>query len=309
MIVFHKLFELLKAIGRFLSRPLTVMIVPHSGASVRMFQLSYTLVPIAIILMLGGFFAAFTYITGKSMKKSELQFSNYRRRESVESLKHMKSGISNFVGRVSYANELNALMKKAGYLEDDQSIFAVGGQDESNVALSAGFTDDGDSPEDLLKLRIIINELGSGREYLQRLKHEIQQSRIFLDNVPNLWPAADRMGRISKPFDEDSGSVYIETPPFTKVRASAKAIVAEVAFSEQEASYTVRLEHGFGFVTEYSGLGRVYVSESEEDDDFIEKGTILGTTMNNGMSDNCLKYRIKFASSYVDPDDFILSKY
>lgn len=292
--LFGKVFSLF-------SRSIVCVVLPHSGGSSHTYKFPIlavflaSFIPLSMIIFSSLSITEYTYTRAQSVFRKTRAINNEKR------IVALSTGINNFLGYTNYRSDVQRLLVDAGYLQKGQPVLSIGGVDEplsSNEMLNGN----------VAILEGIREELSVSREYLAKLEMKLSAKRPFLDSVPNIWPLAYRMGRIVRSQQKigyDKDAILIDAPVSSPVRATAHGKIVSAYFSEEVNGFVIDIEHEFGFNTQYGALGKIEVRKG----DMVEKGRIIGYTSGGGFERKYLSYKINIASTPVNPEEYISSKY
>ncbi|QHI71872.1 M23 family metallopeptidase [Aminipila terrae] len=99
--------------------------------------------------------------------------------------------------------------------------------------------------------------------------------------------------------------VDIAAPLDSRVQAAAAGTVVET-YKDDRLGYTVKINHGNGFITTYSNLSDKILVESG---DVVKKGDVIGgigdTSLFESADDSHLHFQMEKDGSLVNPSDYI----
>lgn len=97
----------------------------------------------------------------------------------------------------------------------------------------------------------------------------------------------------------------IVVPEQTDVYAAAAGVVSEVNRSSSGEGNVITIDHGNGYVTRYSHLGRMYVRRGQR----VNRGGIIALVGNSGSSfAPHLHYEVIFRGRYLEPVHFFFAE-
>ena len=126
--------------------------------------------------------------------------------------------------------------------------------------------------------------------------------------VPSIWPVHGQItaafGQRMDPFSGEMAThagLDISAPYGTKVEASADAIVLQAS---PEAGYgnEILLDHGYGIVTKYGHLSKIYVVVGQE----VKRGQVIGAVGMTGKTTGPhLHYEVHVHDTPVNPTKYL----
>lgn len=273
-------------------RKWTVMVIPHSEQQSRNFRLSN----FALWAVLGTLGLA-AIVAAVSLASFTVQFKELLRLERSKDL--------HAVNLAAYRQEVEGLSRGIKPFQSQVASFlskapttgprfqGIGGRDLSLDELSGSLKN---------YLEQQTRQPGEGRgvgeheDFLRDSADLIRQSARFAEKrkgffavLPTLWPVKDGIGVVTREAGAEN-LLRLGLPPGTPIVASGDGQVAAIAPGEQ-GLLTVRLDHGFGFFTEYRALNHTLLSPK----DHVKKGEVIG------LSSSRLVYIVQVAGTWVDP--------
>ncbi len=95
--------------------------------------------------------------------------------------------------------------------------------------------------------------------------------------------------------------VDLTAPRGTKIYAAGDGIVFKAAGSAGGYGNIVKINHGFGFVTFYAHMRKIYVRPGQR----VKRGDVIGTVGNTGLSTSPhLHYEVRINGQHVNPVNF-----
>jgi len=273
-------------------RKWTVMVIPHSEQQSRNYRLSN----FVLWAVLGSFTLA-AIVAAVSLVGYTVQFKELLRLERSKDL--------HAANLAAYGREVDRLGRGIKPFQTQMASFlskapasgprfqGIGGRDLSLDEL-------GGSLKSYLNQQTRPQEATRGvadhEDFLRDCADLIRQSARFAEKrkgffavLPTLWPVKDGIGSVTRePGSENL--LRLGLPPGTPIIASGDGQVAAIAPGEQ-GLLTVRLDHGFGFFTEYRALNHTLLSPK----DHVKKGEVIG------LSSSRLVYIVQVAGTWVDP--------
>ena len=152
-----------------------------------------------------------------------------------------------------------------------------------------------DSEEKSLEeIRQSRDDLKQTYELAREMNRFLQKRIDFFTAFPTLWPVKSKNG-VADRFPGSLHKLRIRLVGGEPVVATGEGSIKTIRFSPKN-KYTVVIDHGYGILTQYRRLIRVFV----EKEDVVSRGTKIG------LSSRTLDYRVKIASAYVDPLELII---
>jgi murein DD-endopeptidase MepM/ murein hydrolase activator NlpD len=305
----------------------TVLVVPDAETKVRKFRIRHSWLRFFFIFIGIVIISIVTLITNVSLVRSELD-------NKIAELDRLKELVS--YKEIEIANldaKSSEIQAKAKILEDYlaqvedldrvvRDITGKGGYESEvtiyNTDLNADidlasateevfYYDFADS-EDLDNINRILDDLIAkapdiGRKLAEDKQH--MEDHIYqMDHTPTIWPTT---GVISSLFGEYRGGGHyhggldIANNVGTPVKASAAGIVI---FASRNAGFgnEVIIHHGFGYITVYAHLNKIFVDVGDE----VTKSQRIAEMGNTGHSTGPhLHYEVIVNEKQVDPLDYL----
>lgn len=269
------------------------MVIPHNEKSIKNIRLSN----LSLSLLL--FFASLTLVLSSFfLIKHSIHSKELERLNKFYSINQKKMEIFN-----KYLDKLNhqtaKLPENMEYLSDfhTKKSFGVGGKEidyeELDSDLKKSF-DKNSTPYSTSPLNIASNNAKYiNNSYLASKKMvRFFQKRIdFMQLIPSLWPIHNKKGAV---IGDDDNKMKIALIGGEEVIATGLGKVEKIDLTLN--GLTVKIHHGYGIFSEYSGLEQVQVKE----DDRVSRSTVIG------IASSLLTYRVKISSKYLDPKLFAI---
>ncbi len=119
----------------------------------------------------------------------------------------------------------------------------------------------------------------------------IQKRKAFMNTLPTLWPVEGGLGQVARK-PGDAATLRLPLAPGTAIRSGADGVVLLVdRMNERKGLLRIRIDHGFGFFTEYRGVLHTSVKEKDK----LKKGESLG------QAGREFEYIVQIADTWVDP--------
>jgi murein DD-endopeptidase MepM/ murein hydrolase activator NlpD len=199
------------------------------------------------------------------------------------------------------------IVKKSGKTPEEETAVP-----EDSIALS-----DEENPRFLGRLRLeLLNlqkEIWQRSTNLRSSRDAIYTHKSVLLATPSLWPVG---GRISSGFGEtrqlsSSGGtkphkgVDIAAPMGTPILAPADGRVT-VADSQPDYGLMICLDHGYGFMTKFGHMQKLFVKAGDK----VKKGQTLGTVGMSGFSNGPhLHYELRIQGNTINPSPYLTQRF
>jgi murein DD-endopeptidase MepM/ murein hydrolase activator NlpD len=299
-----------RALGRFVTRRYTVVLVPHSEKKV--YNLHITVLSICCFLLvvagiLGAFFwygASYTgtqhILASKDSRLKDVQASlDQLRDETVQLLREARG----------FENALSGTLSALGADFKDSQAPASSGDLSS-------FFDIRETPEGLLQevddVRRLSSYLSSAVEPVKEIGAMLDSQSALLTEIPSIWPIKGGNGHISMFFGQNenpfSGQYYIHKGIDLSTYRSGDSIVATadgqvvtIDYDDGFGNYVI-IKHKHGYYTRYAHMlsSRVKVGQR------VQQGEVIGYIGNTGLSTGPhLHYEVHIGSDVVDPYKYI----
>ncbi|MBI4400411.1 MAG: M23 family metallopeptidase [Nitrospirae bacterium] len=153
------------------------------------------------------------------------------------------------------------------------------------------------------------NEANSQERTLEEMKEVANAKSARWDSTPSIWPVkgwvTSSFGPRISPFTGQLAmhdGLDIGSPPNAPIQAPAAGRVTATGFDSKMGNM-VRIEHGYGFETQYAHLAKVLVKTGQK----VKRGDILGLIGSTGLSTGPhLHYLVKVKNQTVNPQRYIL---
>ncbi len=264
------------------------------------------------IILLSTFLGAFTYITIEGTKRKALLEECHRleikKQGYLQKLLKVKKDVAvlqESLFRIGENNEILALTGKLEPVNKSTKQMGVGGFPQSKEFYSL----DLDSSVKGLEKQInrIYNLVELEEQSFDKAGRKLGELKDRLSHVPSIWPTH---GYITSGFGwrrhpitgkrEFHKGYDIANRPYTAVVATADGIVAS---ARRFGGYglTVDIDHGYGIVTRYAHLSRIYVKKWQK----VERGERIGAMGSTGfVTGTHLHYEVRVLGRAVNPMDY-----
>jgi murein DD-endopeptidase MepM/ murein hydrolase activator NlpD len=289
----------------------TVMFIPHSEKRVVNFQIN-TFAMAFIVLVIVGVVAGFFYLSTVFSGSSRLISQKSEALESTEaSLEAVREEVAE-VAKVAevFSKTLSQTLEGLDLASQDQLSPEEGTEGDLSAFLNVREVPPGEI-EEIQELENLASMLEASVEPLEDIRQLIEAQKNLLADLPNQWPVASGLGRVTMEFGPNVHPVThqwylhkgfdIAGTPGVPVVASANGKVVELGVDPGYGLY-LWVRHKYGFRTRYSHLQSIDVSEGEE----VFQGQRLGRLGNTGISTGPhLDFQIWLGTDVVDPSAFL----
>lgn len=267
------------------------MVIPHNEKQSRNFHLSNT-----ILFGVLGVLAVALGIASVSLVGFTLEFKELIRLERVKDL--------HAVNRVAFQKETTNLSAELGHFQARVAAYlksspspgvrfqGIGGRDLSLDELTGALRQHLESrPGGASGMDVMAQEdfLRDTADLVAQSAKWAEKRKAFFALLPTLWPLPQGFGVPDRSPGAES-YVKLSLVPGMPVRSSGDGTVLSVASGEGQ-TLTVRLDHGYGFFSEYRGLVHTPLAPKDR----VKKGEALGTTGSE------FTFIVQVANSWVDP--------
>jgi murein DD-endopeptidase MepM/ murein hydrolase activator NlpD len=298
-----------KAIGSFLTRRYTVVLVPHSEKKVYNFHITVISICCFFLVVAGVLGTFFWYGASFNTARDTLKNKDSRLQNVQASLDQLR-------------DETALLLKEARRFETVLSgaLSTMGtDRDRANPSASgdfASFLDIRESQEGLLyevdNIRRLSSYLASAAVPIQEIVAMLDSQSALLTEIPSIWPVKGGLGHISFFFGQNvnpfSGMYYIhkglDISTFRSgdpVVATADGQIVTIDYTDDFGNYVI-IKHKHGYYTRYAHLhsSRVRVGQR------VQQSEVIGYIGNTGLSTGPhLHYEVHIGSDVVDPYKYI----
>jgi murein DD-endopeptidase MepM/ murein hydrolase activator NlpD len=298
-----------RALGRFLIRPYTVVVVPHSEKKV--YNLHVTVLSICcFLLVVAGILGAFFwYGASYNSTRHVLASKDSRLRDVQASLDQLRDETARLLREAKgFETALSGALSALGADFRDKNPSASGDL--------SSFFDIRETPEGLLQevddVRRLSSYLASAVEPVKEIGAMLDSQSALLTEIPSIWPIRGGIGHISMFFGQNenpfSGQYYIHKGidlstyrSGDPVVATADGQVVTIDYDDGFGNYVI-IKHKHGYYTRYAHLlsSRVKVGQR------VQQNEVIGYIGNTGLSTGPhLHYEVHIGSDVVDPYKYI----
>jgi murein DD-endopeptidase MepM/ murein hydrolase activator NlpD len=305
IVICHGIAGVFRAIGNFLTRRYTVVLVPHSEKKVYNLHISVISV-ILFFLVTGSIIGVFVrYGSSYNFTQSTLAGRDSHFKDVQASLDQLR-------------DETAVLLREARAFESVLSgtLTTISPDFTQRPQTSGGdlsnFFNIRETPEGLLQevddVRRLSSYLSAASGTVEEIGAMLNSQNSLLTEIPSIWPVKDGKGQVSMYFGQNihpfSGQYYIHRGiDISTFRAgdavvvTADGQVVTVDYSDDFGNYII-VKHKYGYYTRYAHLlsSRVRLGQR------VQQGDVIGYIGNTGISTGPhLHYEIHIGSDVVDP--------
>lgn len=316
---FYKIFK------RFTDEYLSIMIVPHSGKSIRQLKLKksfvYSVLAIVSTTVVGIFITFFFLITThmdlkhqvqvKSKDLSKLEAINAVQKKEIHALKSKTNAVSE---KLSTLDELEIQVRNLVGLSESNDASSSKPTSRSAIRdklFVEGSGIDG-AHEDMDKtLEILASEMDKEADHLNNLIDDVTVQLKFLNAKPDQKPASGKItskfGYRISPINRKSQfhkGIDIANAQGTSIFAAGAGIVT---FSGWNSGYgkTIIISHGYGYRSVYAHNQKNLVEVGDK----VNKGDIIAKMGSTGKSTGPhVHFEIHYQGEQIDPQEILTQK-
>jgi murein DD-endopeptidase MepM/ murein hydrolase activator NlpD len=313
------------AIGRALTRPYTLVVVPHSEKKVYNFHITPLSIACFLLVltgMLGVFFWYTLSYTGPvgngGAKDSRLKHTQASLDQLRDEIAHLLRQTRGFQAALS--NTLSSLGVKSAPLTGSPNSGAARSGAANSGAVSgdlSSFLDIQETAEGTIKevadIRNLAEYLSSAQEPIKEIGSLFASQSALLTEIPNVWPVKGGIGHISMYFGQNTNpftgqyyihkgidlSTYRQGDPIV---ATADGQVVTVDYDQSGFGNYIIIKHKHGFYTRYAHLSSFKVIKGQR----VQQGEVIGYIGNTGLSTGPhIHYEVHIGSDVVDPYKYL----
>lgn len=237
------------------------------------------------------------HVLRKENKAQKIQIQNFT--SSIDDLK------GQVVRLVEFDRKLR-VMTDIGPPKGSVNSFGVGGaEDQKSLAANLHLQDAMRRDLELLQSHVIEQE-----KSFQELEEVVQERHSLWASTPSIWPTSgwlsSSFGKRVSPFTgrlSNHNGIDISARPGTPIIAPASGVVSSSRFNGGFGRF-LKLNHGFGIVTQYGHLSKVAVKVGQK----VNRGDIIAYVGNTGLSTGPhLHYEVSVNKVSIDPMRYILN--
>ena len=299
-----------RALGNFLTRRYTVVLVPHSEKKV--YNMHITILSMCcFLLVVAGILGAFIwYGASYNNARNNLISKDSRLQNAQASLDQLRDEFSFLLKEARrFQTALSGVLPSLGPEYTDKNSSTASGDLSS-------FFDIRETPEGLLyevdNIRRLSSYLASAAVPIQEIGAMLESHTALLTEIPSIWPVKGGIGHISFFFGQNinpfTGMYYIhrgiDISTFRSgdpVVATADGQVVTIDYTDDFGNYVI-IRHKHGYYTRYAHLHSSIVRIGQR----IQQGQTIGYIGNSGLSTGPhLHYEVHIGSDVVDPYKYI----
>lgn len=290
----------------------TIMLIPHSDRRVVNFQIS-TFVLVFLGLLLALLVAGFTYLatvyTGSStlVEQTDLELG-----VTEANLDQVLREVNNLL--LSYdvfEGELSETLRSLDISQLPESEFVNGDGDLADIVHARQVNPD--DIRQISQLQDLQQGLSSAIQPLADIADLLATHEALLAEIPHHWPIINGGGQVTMEFGPNTHpirnyaylhkgiDIYADSGTGVVAAANGKVIDTGLDTISGYGRY-IKIDHRYGFETQYSHLQQVYVQEGEN----VHQGQLIGAVGNTGLSTNPhLDFIIRLGTELLDPSAFL----
>jgi len=304
------LLNILKAIGRFLTKRYTIVFVPHSEKKV--YNLHVTVLSIfCFVLVIFGIFGSI-YWFGSSYNNPIYSPANYdgRLRDAQASLDQMRDETTFLLREArNFQNALSSVFRALGINANNNLSQNTSGDLSSLIGIS-------NAPQGLIRevdeIRQLSAYLSQSIEPILEVGSLLDSQSALLTEIPSIWPVRNGIGNITMFFGQNIHPIHgqwhihrgIDISTYRSgdpIIAAADGQVVTVEYVYDYGNY-VLIRHKHGYYTRYAHMLRPNVQVGQR----IQQGEVIGYIGSTGISTGPhLHYEVHIGSDVVDPYRYI----
>jgi len=306
----ESLGNVLKGVGRFLTRRYTVVFVPHSEKKVYNFHITVLSMFCFLLVVAGILGAFFWYGASYNSTRYMMAAKDTRLKDAQASLDQLRDETALLLKEArSFENALSGTLSALGADQKSGNTQNVSGDLSSFLNIR-------ETPEGLLQEVDDVRRLSA---YLSRASGPVKEIGTLLDTqsallteIPSIWPIRGGIGHISMSFGQNlnpfSGQYYIHKGIDISTYRSGDPIVATadgqvvtIDYDEGFGNYLI-IKHKHGYYTRYAHMLSTRVKVGQR----VQQNEVVGYIGNTGLSTGPhLHYEVHIGSDVVDPYKYI----
>ncbi|WP_062328921.1 M23 family metallopeptidase [Treponema endosymbiont of Eucomonympha sp.] len=299
--------------GRFLTRRITVMLVPHSQSRAVSVQTN------AFALFAGGVLCValvssfFYFNRGAAWRNSEiarLARENREMRASIDGLRGENAALLQTAAR--FQSALSKSLSQAGITDGTVDSAPLGGGISGLFRAGTAALGLGRKPAEI---RTLTAYLENAIQPVEQFGRALALHGALLSDIPSVWPIKNGLGYMSMKFGRNThpvtGILYLHKgldisthrrgDPIT---ATANGQVVNVGNNSWFGNY-ILIEHKYGFQTLYAHMDTVRAAKGQN----VSQRDIIGTIGETGLAVGPhLHYEVHIGSDIVDPEPYVSIK-
>ncbi len=237
------------------------------------------------------------HVLRKENKAQKIQIQNFT--SSIDDLKGQVVRLVEFDRKLRVMTDIDPP-------KGSVNSFGVGGaEDQKSLAANLHLQDAMRRDLELLQSHVIEQE-----KSFQELEEVVQERHSLWASTPSIWPTSgwlsSSFGKRVSPFTgrlSNHNGIDISARPGTPIIAPASGVVSSSRFNGGFGRF-LKLNHGFGIVTQYGHLSKVAVKVGQK----VNRGDIIAYVGNTGLSTGPhLHYEVSVNKVSIDPMRYILN--
>ena len=305
--------DFFQAIGRAVTRPYTVVLVPHSEKKV--YNLHVSVLSICIFfLVLAAILGTFMwYGVSYRSTRGTLADKDSRLKDTQASLDQIRDEVNQLFREVrNFEPALSSTLQALG-----ADVKGANTVSKASAGDLSSFFDIKESPAGTLQevedLRRLSEFLNSATTPIKEIGALLNSQSALLTEIPSIWPIKSGIGHISMYFGQNENpftgqyyihkgidiSTYRQGDPIV---ATADGQVVSVEFDQGGFGNNVIIRHKHGFYTRYGHMLSFRVHAGQK----VQQGEIIGLIGNTGLSTGPhVHYEVHIGSDVVDPFKYL----
>jgi murein DD-endopeptidase MepM/ murein hydrolase activator NlpD len=304
------IFNVLKAIGTFLTRRYTVVFVPHSERKVYNLHISVLSVFCFFLVVAGIFGAFFLYGTSYNSTMYAMASKDGRLKDTQASLDQLRDETALLLREArNFQIALTDVLSALGISSSNTVSKNTAGDLSSFLGIQ-------ETPEGLLQeadeLHRLSAYLSQSIEPIKQIASLIDSQSVLLTEIPSIWPVRGGVGNITMFFGQNinpiHGQYYIHRGIDISNRRSGDPVVATADGQVVTVDYTsdfgnyIIIRHKHGYYTRYAHLQSFRVKIGQR----VQQNEVIGYVGDTGISTGPhLHYEVHIGSDVVDPYRYI----
>jgi hypothetical protein len=300
--------DFFRALGRFLVRDYTVVLVPHSEKKVYNFHIRFFALFAVFLLFFGMAGVFFLYSSSLGSLRGGFSEKDSRLKEMQTDLEKLREEV-NQLSRTAHGFDA-VLSRTLSTLGVDSVALSVPAWERPSLfALSGG----GDASREVEDLRQLSGYLTSAMEPVKEIGAILDSQSAILSEIPSIWPIRGGVGHITQRFgvgpDPFTGMAHMHTGydistyrQGDPVVATADGQIALIAWEPSGFGNYIVIRHQHGFYTRYAHMLSFRVEAGQQ----VKQGEVIGYVGNTGRSTGPhLHYEVHIGSDVVDPFKYL----
>jgi murein DD-endopeptidase MepM/ murein hydrolase activator NlpD len=299
-------------LGRALTRPYTVVLVPHSEKKIYNLHINVFSIILFFLILTGTIGVVFHYTTANSPGRGSLTDKDNFLKNTQASLDELRDEVALLLKEAiifepALLNTLSTIKKDITGLNNSGVISA------GDISTFFGSSNRNGVIQEIEDIRRLRGYLAAAADPIRELEGVLNSQGALLTEIPSIWPVKNGMGRITMHFgpnkDPFTGQYYIHkgidianNRQGDPIVAAADGQVVNVEYEQGGLGHNVVIRHKHGFYTRYAHM----LSFRVRTGDRVQQGDVIGYIGNTGLSTGPhLHYEIHIGSDVVDPYKYI----